>query len=336
MFKKLFVLLLFILLFVTQSFAQLEPQCNNIIGQAFPQTNSATCIPYPLNPAITSSGIGIPVTRCFSWFYTNPVNLGYLLITGQCGPFPLYNSLTFNLYNQNCDTLIVSGNILPLPRVNTFIDYLQDSTWYNICYTWTPNCPQTDACPLINISALPIELISFEIEPLENKNVIKWSTASEINNDYFVLERASEINSWEIINITEGAGNSNTVLNYKFVDENLKSGINYYRLKQVDYDGNYEYSNIISAKSIFVEKYIIVPNPAKNILNIYSTSEKHSQVNVEIFNENGIKVYSKESTRLNSSDKLEIDIQNFSNGVYFVNILTLNNPMQFVSKFIKN
>ena len=99
--------------------------------------------------------------------------------------------------------------------------------------------------------ALPISLISFtgknSVTGLDkNKNILSWSTASEQNNDYFNIEKTKDGKDWNSIARENGAGNSTTQLYYSFVDDNVESGINYYRLKQTDYDGKFKYSETIS------------------------------------------------------------------------------------------
>jgi hypothetical protein len=102
-----------------------------------------------------------------------------------------------------------------------------------LTFVWTPPVP------------LPIELISFEGISKNTYNYLFWKTASEYNNDYFTIEKTLDgINFTPIANIN-GAGNSNMVLNYDYIDYNIINTITYYRLKQTDYDGKYEYSNII-------------------------------------------------------------------------------------------
>jgi hypothetical protein len=95
---------------------------------------------------------------------------------------------------------------------------------------------------------LPIELISFTATVQGTGVILKWSTASEINNDYFNIERSAD--SFNILEIAEkkGAGNSNTINHYTDYDAKPFDGINYYRLKQTDYDGNYSYSDWIAVK----------------------------------------------------------------------------------------
>ena len=95
---------------------------------------------------------------------------------------------------------------------------------------------------------LPIELISFEASINEDEVDLKWVTATEINNDYFTIEKSIDGISWEKVLNTNGAGNSTEILEYFETDYNPLIGISYYRLKQTDIDGEYSYSNIVPVK----------------------------------------------------------------------------------------
>lgn len=244
-----YILLLFLLISTLLSKGQIiEPECTNIIGQAFNQpSGSLNCTPVYLNPDIPLAGT--PVTRCFSYQFIGPVNLGYLLVTGQCGPFPLYNTLSFSLYNLACDTLLISGNIFPYnPANDTYIDELVLGEWYIICYHWTANCPQTDACPIIYTSLLPVELLDFDVLINKNQVLITWVTASQIQTKEFSIYKSTDNKTWEIVNTVEGAGYSNSTLAYIIEDSYPLNGITYYRLYEEDYDGE---------KTLLAQDYII-------------------------------------------------------------------------------
>ena len=95
-------------------------------------------------------------------------------------------------------------------------------------------------------SALPIELLSWTVSYENNVNVLKWSTISENNSDKFIIERSQDAYIWDFLSEIKAACNSTTLKNYQIVDNNyIKGSINYYRLKQIDLDGNYKYFNII-------------------------------------------------------------------------------------------
>lgn len=94
--------------------------------------------------------------------------------------------------------------------------------------------------------ALPIDLVSFTGKKDGNNNALKWTTASELNNDFFTVEKTLGGEIFEIIGTENGAGNSNQYVDYSLVDYNVREVINYYRLKQTDFDGKYDFSEIIA------------------------------------------------------------------------------------------
>ncbi len=103
--------------------------------------------------------------------------------------------------------------------------------------------------PGITCGTLPIELIKFEGEGHNQQNVLSWSTASEINNSHFEIERSVDGINFEYIGQIEGAGNSNQIQNYNFMDRNPLKGQIFYRLKQIDFDENSTYSKIVQIQN---------------------------------------------------------------------------------------
>lgn len=106
-----------------------------------------------------------------------------------------------------------------------------------------------DDMELIEESGLPIELLSFEGSKEEDYNLLKWSTASEQNNDYFLLERSEDGVKWDNINITNSVENSNTKMDYSFRDFTFTNKLNYYRLTQVDLNGVSETFDVITVNN---------------------------------------------------------------------------------------
>lgn len=95
-------------------------------------------------------------------------------------------------------------------------------------------------------SALPIELIYFNATPNQKTVDLTWATASELNNDFFTVERSIDGLTWEQILTVNGAGTTNQRTNYRDIDTRPAAGLSYYRLKQTDFDGKWSYSNIQS------------------------------------------------------------------------------------------
>jgi Concanavalin A-like lectin/glucanases superfamily/Ig-like domain CHU_C associated len=95
---------------------------------------------------------------------------------------------------------------------------------------------------------LPVTLLSFEANANNDRVDLKWVTSTEINNDFFTIERSSDAKNWEEIITTNGAGNSNQVLEYFETDLEPLEGVSYYRLKQTNFDGQYEYFSIVPVR----------------------------------------------------------------------------------------
>ncbi|MEM9326010.1 MAG: DUF2341 domain-containing protein, partial [Bacteroidota bacterium] len=95
------------------------------------------------------------------------------------------------------------------------------------------------------ITTLPIDLIFFDAERAGDEVVVKWATASEIDNDFFTIERGSDGKTFDPIATVSGQGNSNERVDYSHNDNRPDPGFNYYRLKQTDFDGSYTYSNVV-------------------------------------------------------------------------------------------
>ena len=89
-------------------------------------------------------------------------------------------------------------------------------------------------------TSLPVELVSFDGKMYNDDVALEWTTASENNSDYFIIERSTDGSSWSKISELDAAGNSTQILNYITFDENPPRGIVYYRLKQYDFDGQNE------------------------------------------------------------------------------------------------
>ncbi|MFP4288832.1 MAG: hypothetical protein ACLFQS_06215 [Bacteroidales bacterium] len=104
-------------------------------------------------------------------------------------------------------------------------------------YKFSPISNQID----FSNSPLPIELLYFKAKAVSGQVYLEWGTATEINNDYFTIERSMDGINWEVITFETGAGNSNHTRHYSFTDQFPVDGISYYRLKQTDYDGKFEY-----------------------------------------------------------------------------------------------
>ena len=188
-------------------------------------------------------------------------------------------------------------------------------------------------------ASLAIDLLKFTAAPIDNKTVqLNWQTSSEINNNYFTIERSNDGNNFENIGKVKGAGNSNVINNYQFTDSHnlpdgsqvshLTSHILYYRLKQTDFDGKNTYSKTVSITIERLSKVInIYPNPANTILNCEVFSLQEGIINIQVIDILG-NVVMKEETKATKGIKL--NISNLSQGMYFVK--TNNTQIKFVKE----
>lgn len=168
---------------------------------------------------------------------------------------------------------------------------------------------------------LPIELIEFRAETFNHKSVhIVWTTASEINNNFFTVERFFEGNEWRDVAKVKGAGNSSTIHNYESFDKTPPCGLLYYRLKQTDFDGNFRYSDVEAVKFVCDGNLITYPNPSTGIVTIEFTNEPNDIIYVEAISITGsiLKVEPKSSGK----NKFAIDLSSLPAGVYFLKIET--------------
>lgn len=112
----------------------------------------------------------------------------------------------------------------------------------------------------VHDSALPIELASFDVQSVHDGVLVEWITETEQNNDFFTVERSQDGQHFnKLVNI-DGAGSSTTPLSYKFIDDQSKFGLYYYRLRQTDFNGNSSVSAMVSVKISASSSFRIFPN----------------------------------------------------------------------------
>ncbi|MGB1205565.1 MAG: T9SS type A sorting domain-containing protein [Chitinophagales bacterium] len=188
----------------------------------------------------------------------------------------------------------------------------------------------------VDCKPTPIELIHFSGEVQEEGNLLKWITATEINNNYFTMYRSADGTTFEAIGTKEGAGNSTTAIAYELMDKTAPSGLSYYRLDQTDFDGTTTSSNIISLVRGEQSFGLIelLPVPAIDFVTVRFTSATKADVNLAVYNVAGALVGTQVVEAQNGINALQLDVANYPNGVYF---LSLNNGEEVVNvKFIKD
>lgn len=188
----------------------------------------------------------------------------------------------------------------------------------------------------IDNSPLPIELLSFNGINVGDDNLLYWTTTAEVNNEKFIIEHSTDGANFTSIGEVLGAGNSNVSLDYQFSHLAVPLGNNYYRLKQVDFDGDYSYSNMIVIKNNGSEKQeiLIYPNPVNSELNIAFSNIQNTSPNVRIINTLGQEVYTKQFD-ISQNRLVKIDTRILSNGMYILFVEDMQKGTKQYYKFNK-
>jgi Secretion system C-terminal sorting domain len=235
-----------------------------------------------------------------------------------CPPRP--NSNIF--YGGNADGFSSNNltiTVCPVPA-NTNIYYGGNADGYSSFIVYGPLGP---------CMPLPIKLVSFTGECSNQQKVLKWSTAIETNNKYFTIEYSADGTSWLVAGTITGAGNSETIRDYSFIDTKMLSGISYYRLKQTDFDGKFVFSYIIFVENCIDHAAVdltIYPNPSGGIFSLLFNGNKSMVSSIEITNIAGEKLYSFGNYRP------IIDLSDKPAGIYFVQLVS--NGKDFIKKII--
>lgn len=165
----------------------------------------------------------------------------------------------------------------------------------------------------ITYTVLPIKIKSFYITISNKSSLINLITVSETNNSHFNIERSADARNFESIGEIKGAGNSSREISYAFTDERPLPGINYYRIKQTDYDGQYSYSEIRSVRHKGISNVSITPRTTEGRLDINTELEDYT---IAIYNAAGQEVKKMTGMSLDQS----ISLETLQAGVYFVKI----------------
>ena len=181
-------------------------------------------------------------------------------------------------------------------------------------------------------NAVPVELLSFSGKIVDENVLLTWVTASEINNLGFEIEKATNLNQsinrdWERIGFVKGTGTSTEINEYSFTDYNTKPGNFSYRLKQIDFDGNYIYSNEILVENIIPYSYALqqnYPNPFNPSTTIeFSLPEDVNNVKLSIYNALGEKVAELVNTSLSAGRyQYNWNAKNVAAGMYIYELRT--------------
>lgn len=178
---------------------------------------------------------------------------------------------------------------------------------------------------LVSAQALPVELSDFDVRLQGDRAILNWRTASEFNNKGFFVEKRTVTGDFMSIGFVEGVGFSQTDADYQFTDNELVEGYNVYRLKQIDFDGAYAYSELRQVRYTRQEAQgiSVYPNPSNGrSLNVSYDQHTNDEVPgmLNIYNQNGQKIYSRHLDADMVKQPLQLNDIDLTAGLYVVAI----------------
>ena len=202
--------------------------------------------------------------------------------------------------------------------------------------TWTATGQATyinNGCSQI---VTPVTLQNFTATPKGQDVLLNWSTASEINAAYFIIERSANDAQFQAIGTVQAVGNSSHLNAYNITDNQLEAGVYLYRLKMVDADGSFKYSNVVkvnfSASDFAIAN--LYPQPVNNVLNVTLSSIKAGKFQVSVFDIAGKLLLQQSNTVIRGMNLLQVNTANLSQGSYVLRIVA-NDGKIITSRFSK-
>jgi hypothetical protein len=189
------------------------------------------------------------------------------------------------------------------------------------------------------LTPLLVQLLNFSAECQENKMAVEWSTASEINNQDFELQRSEDGSSFKTIALIKGQVNSTMQHNYQYTDMNVAARTVYYRLKQSDVNGQLHYSNIIKVNNAcnpaqfrnFISFY---PNPASGTtITIKYSVQSNEEIGIKAYDVTGRIILQKPLSIKQGTAELNLNLPNLTKGIYFIQFVSTqldNKPQKLI------
>jgi len=175
------------------------------------------------------------------------------------------------------------------------------------------------------LAAVPVEFYSFAVKKASAQSAyVIWSTASETNNEQFIVERSSDGILFEPIQSVAGAGNSIQVQNYQFLDANLQAALYYYRIKQVDFNKNYSYSKVkmldLRENALPNQNIKVYPIPFNDAIYAEVNLPENTEVTISLSDLNGHLLLQKKQTLLGGIQEVSLATQQIKSGVYILQV----------------
>jgi hypothetical protein len=191
---------------------------------------------------------------------------------------------------------------------------------------------------IVSLSTMPIEILSFDAAPIDNRAVaLEWATGSEINSNFFVAERSKDGIHFEEVGAVKAQGNSQTIHTYSLIDKQPYAGRSYYRLKESDLDNSTSYSNIVAVNinnnSTAVQ---VVPNPNQGQFKLVIESDKNSDMDCSIYNLLGTRVAQNTINTQVGINTFNFDISHLPSGNFIIVLKDLHSGFNETKLIVKD
>jgi hypothetical protein len=175
---------------------------------------------------------------------------------------------------------------------------------------------------LYDYNTIPVELKSFTANVIGTNVELNWITATELNNQGFEILRSDQNdNDWQMIGFVPGFGTTTETKSYTYSDQSINSGTYYYRLKQIDFDGSFDYSDVVEVDVFLPSKFALeqnFPNPFNPSTSIQFSLPVDAQVTISVYNLVGEKVAEVASGNFAvGSHKVTFNANTLTSGIYF-------------------
>jgi Secretion system C-terminal sorting domain len=232
-----------------------------------------------------------------------------------------------------------------VPGVATLIDPADaDIVWDAVNSWWTITFNVTGFSGFYihsGFGVLPVSILNFSGYKDGSRNQLRWTTSSEQNNSGFEMQRSTDgvnYSALGFVNTLALGGNSATQLNYAYTDNNVTGSRQYYRLRQLNFDGNSKLSNIVLIKgdkpvSLTIDG--LFPNPASTLVNVLIATPSKDKVTLVVTDIAGRNVIQQLVNVETGSNTIPVDISRLSNGTYMVKLVCSSNCESAVGKFVK-
>ncbi len=251
----------------------------------------------------------------------------YIVNVMASGGLPAFDGSNYQVGGSFNDITLGNITLGPFATGESFDIMLSDDA----------GCTASVVGPVVTCKPSPIECASFTGEVLTEGNMLKWTSATEVDNDFYTITRSTDGENFETIATVDGAGTSMEAINYSYIDKEATSGTSYYRITQTDFNGASaqvcEVVTLTRGEDAF--GFINVgPIPVINIVTVVFNANVNTEAQINIYNITGEKVGTQNQTIQAGLNSLAVDMSDYTTGLYLISI---DNGVEVITtKVMKN